>query len=131
MPDRGYHVAPTAARAHIRETGLIASTPVPRWEKYGVGSQPAGVYVWTSQQRALRWAQDFARLLAGSVQGLNDVWAVDLDGLDVQPDPLDHALAAQGARYVTGDIDPARLSLLYTSQGREWATLDGADGAAA
>lgn len=124
---RGYHVAPTSARAAIRETGLLAAKPNPRWEKYGVGDQPEGVYVWTSEQRALRWADDFARMLAGSMQGMNDVWAVSLDGLEVQPDPVDPVLAEQGARYITGDVPTDRLSLLYTGIGKEWAQLASAD----
>jgi hypothetical protein len=108
MPS-AFHVAPTGARAHILEHGLVASGPRPRWQKYDVVEQPAGVYFWDSVERALRWASDFFRLVAGAEYGLSDIWRVDLDDLEVLVDPV---LGDQGARYVADSIDASRVSLL-------------------
>jgi hypothetical protein len=43
--------------------------------------EPAGIYVWTSRARALKWATDMARLVGGAALARNDVWRVDLTGL--------------------------------------------------
>jgi hypothetical protein len=105
MLDLAFHVAPRASRKTIRKIGLVASEPNGRWVRYGAAEQPEGVYVWLSQHRARRWARDLARLVDDPVLGANDVWAVDVTGLDLKVDPV---LGDQGARYLSY-VGPARL----------------------
>lgn len=104
-----FHVAPVAARGAIARVGLLAAGPRPRAERYGIHQQPAGVYVWKTLERALRWAEDFSRLYAGAPAGRCDVYLVELADLTVLPDP-DPSLAHQGALYTPGDVEPRRLS---------------------
>lgn len=102
-----FHVAPTGARPAIAKLGLVANAPRPRWARYGLVEQPGGVYFWDSLTRAMRWASDFHRLVRNEL-GVCDVWHVDLQGLEVQVDPV---LGDQGAVYVACDVGPERLSL--------------------
>ena len=104
-----YHVAPAEARGYIERHGLIASGPNPRWAKYGLTVQPAGVYAWTRIARARTYAEDFARLVRDAVHGASLIWEVDLTGLDVKSDPL---LWAQGAVYVPESVGPERLAVV-------------------
>lgn len=107
----GYHVAPTAAREAILEHGLIEAQPNERWARYGAAKEPAGVYVWTSRARAMKWAADMARLVGGAALARNDVWQIDLAGLESQTH-TDPVLGDQGAVYLTvPSVAPERLTL--------------------
>lgn len=109
MASTAFHVAPTAARPAITQNGLFPSAPRPRWEQYELCEQPAGVYVWDTFQRALAWAQDFARLVRCPQLGECDVWRIDVEDLDLRVDPV---LGDQGARYFGDHVPAHRLNLL-------------------
>jgi hypothetical protein len=110
----GYHVAPHAAQDAILEHGLLHAQPNDRWQRYGAAVEPAGVYAWSTLPRARKWAADMARLVGYSALARNDVWRVDLTGLEqhIHTDPV---LGDQGAIYLTlPAIAPNRLQLVET-----------------
>lgn len=104
-----FHVAPSAARAAIAQLGLFPNQPRPRWARYDLLEQPAGVYVWDSLERAVRWALDFARLVQSPDLGANDIWCVDVADLALYVDPV---LGSQGAKYFADHIPGRRLQLV-------------------
>lgn len=68
-----YHTADTAARRSIERHGLD-------WRRLGVGGayRPLGNYLWDSLDFALWYAQAYDDY---------DIWAADVEGLQLLPDP--------------------------------------------
>ncbi len=68
-----YHIAPTEARRSIEQHGLD-------WRRLGLGGayRPLGNYLWDSFDFALWYAQAYDDY---------DVWAVNVEGLELRPDP--------------------------------------------
>jgi len=69
-----YHIAPTEARSSIERHGLD-------WRRLGLGGayRPLGNYLWNSFDFALWYAQ--------AAYDDYDIWAVNVEGLQLLPDP--------------------------------------------
>lgn len=94
-----YHTAPASARASIMAEGLRVGVPAEgNWSRLAceVG-QPAGVYVEAKPDRAGKWSH----------WPEHDVWAIDREGLAMEPDELN-----PGCWVILEPVDRMRLGRL-------------------
>ena len=108
-----YHVAPIEARRSIRRHGLD-------WRRLGLGSayRPAGVYLWDSLEFALWYAQ--------AAYDDYDIWAVRVEGLELQPDP-GFGQFADGHQHTWFSPQPIAAERLRGIEASADATGTGAD----
>ena len=98
---KGWHISAAANRASIAETGL---------RRDGGGWDAGFIWFFVDRPTAEKMAEGRAW---GGFRGGNDVWGIDLSGLDVLPDP--HPgwgdERDEVARAVVVNVEPERLSL--------------------
>jgi GNAT superfamily N-acetyltransferase len=97
-----YHISPPHNRESILEHGINYEKSDPRGRLYGQGEYwPAGNYLFTTYNQADLGSED-------------DIYEVNVDGLDLQPDPyLD--MDNDHARLVTEPIPRERIRLIRPS----------------
>lgn len=104
-----FHVAPASARAAIAREGLDG---LARKHLYLARPATCCVYLFGSLDAAARWAVQ--ELFYGE-QALRegwDVWQVNADRLELDPDPSDDFTEADGACFTTQPVEATRLRLI-------------------
>jgi hypothetical protein len=90
-----YHAAPSRLWEDIDSGGLVPG------EQRHDQTHPPGVYLYDTYQEAARYGEAF-----GSP---HDIWAVNVEGLPVQPDPENGPDEYDGRYYHPGEIPVERV----------------------
>jgi hypothetical protein len=103
---RAWHISSTRNRSSIVATGLRLSDPMTR-EQFD-GTAPCHLWVWVDKAAAM----EFLPRCWGGTHGANDLWEIDVEGLELLPDHHGGWTGIDCARTLTVPVGPERLTLV-------------------